>query len=74
MLTPEKNHSHHNPVRTAHTLSRNNMEFAGLVVYFFALAIIFVITIIVLLCQPLSNEKAAQDHQPGWMAGFSDPS
>jgi hypothetical protein len=58
------------PVNGANTLTRNNIEFAGVVVYFFALAIIFAITIIVMLCQTGSstNEKAVNDHQPKVMA------
>ena len=48
----------------AYTLSRNNLEFAGVVVYFFTLAVIFAITIIVMLCRTGSgtNERAA-NHQ-----------
>ena len=55
-----------NPVNGAKTLTRNNIEFAGVVVYFFALAIIFAITVIVMLTQSgnNTNEKAVNDHQP----------
>ena len=58
------------PVNGANTLTRNNIEFAGVVVYFFALAIIFAITIIVMLSQSGNNtdEKAIKDNQPKVMA------
>jgi hypothetical protein len=58
------------PVNGANTLTRNNIEFAGVVVYFFALAIIFAITIIVMLSQSgnNTNEKAIKDNQPKVMA------
>jgi hypothetical protein len=58
------------PVNGSNTLTRNNIEFAGVVVYFFALAIIFAITIIVMLTQSgnNTNEKAVNDHQPKMMA------
>ena len=46
------------------TLTRNNLEFAGVVVYFFTLAVLFAITIIVMLCRTGSgNEKAGNSHQ-----------
>ena len=40
-----------NRVNAAHSLTRNNIEFAGVVVYFFSLAVAFVMTIIVMMCQ-----------------------
>ncbi len=75
MLTPDKVPPAHNPINGAYTLSRNNLEFAGIVVYFFSLAVIFAITIIVMLCQTGTgaNERAANDHQPKVMASFADP-
>jgi hypothetical protein len=47
------------------TLTRNNIEVAGVVVYFFALAVLFAITIIVMLCRTGSgtNERAANPQQ-----------
>jgi branched-subunit amino acid ABC-type transport system permease component len=55
------------------TLTRNNLEFAGVVVYFFTLAVIFAITIIVMLCRTGSgtNERAASQ-QPEIVAALSD--
>jgi hypothetical protein len=54
------------------TLTRNNIEVAGVVVYFFALAVLFAITIIVMLCRTGSgtNERAA-NHQPQHVASLS---
>ncbi|KAA6458300.1 hypothetical protein DYQ86_20505 [Acidobacteria bacterium AB60] len=45
-------------------LSRNNLEFAGVVVYFFTMAVLFAITIIVMLCRTGSgnDERAALRH------------
>lgn len=55
------------------TLSRNNLEFAGVVVYFFTLAVLFAITIIVMLCRTGSgNEKAANPHPQSLAASLSD--
>lgn len=55
------------------TLTRNNLEFAGVVVYFFTLAVLFAITIIVMLCRTGSgiNEKAANP-QPQHAISLSD--
>jgi hypothetical protein len=49
MLMPDKTRSNHNPVNAVYTLSRNNLEFAFLVVYFFALAVLFAFTLVVML-------------------------
>lgn len=53
MLMPVKTRSHRNPVNGSYTytLSRNNMEFAGLVVYFFAMAVVFVFMLTMMLFQ-----------------------
>jgi hypothetical protein len=73
MHTPENLHPHNNPIRGRHTLTRNNLEFAGVVVYFFTLAVIFAMTIIVMMCQTGSqNEKSSNDHQPELMASSAD--
>jgi hypothetical protein len=65
MLMPDKTRANRNPVSATYTLSRNNLEFAGLVVYFFALTIIFAITLIVMLFQPRdAYARAANDHRP----------
>jgi hypothetical protein len=62
-----------NRVNAAHSLTRNNIEFAGVVVYFFSLAVLFAITIIVMMCQTGStNEKSAIDHQPLEMVSSAD--
>jgi hypothetical protein len=64
MHAPRKSHFDRR-ISAATTLSRNNLEFAGVVVYFFTLAVLFAITIIVMLCRTGSgtNERAA-NHQP----------
>ena len=51
MLMRDKTRSNHNPVVGVYTLSRNNLEFAALVVFFFGLAVIFAFTLIVMLFQ-----------------------
>ena len=51
MFTTFKNRNALARVNAAHTLTRNNLEFAGVVVYFFSLAVAFVMTIIVMMCQ-----------------------
>ncbi len=53
-----------NPVTGRFFLSRNNLEFAGVVVFFFSMAVIFAMTIIVMMCQPANemNEKSSVDH------------
>ena len=65
MHVPHKGHFDHNRISAAEKLSRNNLEFAGVVVYFFTLAVLFAITIIVMLCRTGSgtNERAA-NHRP----------
>ena len=51
MLMRDKTRSNHNPVIGVYTLSRNNLEFAALVVYFFAMAVVFVFTLALMLFQ-----------------------
>src|SRR5258708_40143442 len=51
MFTTFKNRAALVRVNAAHKLTRNNLEFAGVVVYFFSLAVAFVMTIIVMMCQ-----------------------
>jgi hypothetical protein len=74
MLMTEKTLPDHSPVNAAHTLTRNNLEFAAIVVYFFALAVVFAITLIVMLFQTGDemNARAAIDHQPEVMVSFAD--
>ena len=74
MHTPENLPPHTNPVHGRHSLTRNNIEFAGVVVYFFTLAVIFAITIIVMMCQTGNgqNEKSSNDHQPELIASSAD--
>jgi len=73
---PEKIRPAHTAINGPYTLSRNNLEFAGIVVYFFSLAVIFAITIIVMLCQTGSdrNERASNEHQARSVAALSDSS
>ena len=52
-------------------LSRNNLEFAGVVVYFFTLAVLFAITIIVMLCRTGSTNEKAGNPQPQYVASLS---
>jgi hypothetical protein len=63
-----------NAVNGPYTLSRNNLEFAGVVVYFFSLAVIFAMSIIVMMCQYGNSldEKSANDHQPLQMVSSAD--
>ena len=59
----------------ATTLSRNNLEFAGVVVYFFSLAVLFAMTIIVMLCQSEGfNDRAAPNRPPDVTASEADRS
>ncbi len=56
-------------VKRPHTLTRNNLEFAGLVTYFFALAVLFGITLVVMLFQNVAETKAKPaDHSLPFMA------
>lgn len=61
MHASDKVHEHSNWRSRACTLTRNNLEFAGVVVYFFTLAVLFAITIIVMLCRTGTgaSERAA---------------
>jgi len=65
-----KGHFDHSRISAAHKLSRNNLEFAGVVVYFFTLAVIFAITIIVMLCRTGSSndERAVNQQHPAVIA------
>jgi hypothetical protein len=73
MHMTENQHPHNNPVHGRHTLTRNNLEFAGVVVYFFTLAVIFAMTIIVMMCQTGNqNEKSSIDQQPDLVASSAD--
>ena len=63
MLMPDRTRSSSNLVSATYTLTRNNLEFAGLVVYFFALTIIFAITLIMMLFQPRDAYARANDHR-----------
>ena len=57
-------HFDHHRVSAASKLSRNNLEFAGVVVYFFTLAVIFAITIIVMMCRTgAGTDERAANHQ-----------
>jgi len=71
---PDKTRPYHNPVNGAYTLTRNNLELAAIVVYFFALSVIVTFTLIVMLFQTGdgTNARAANDHQPKVMIGISD--
>lgn len=51
LLMMEKSHTETKPVTRPHKLTRNNMELAGVIVFFFSLAVAFVMTIIVMMCQ-----------------------
>ncbi len=51
MFTTYKNRNTLVRVNAAHRLTRNNLELAGVVVLFFSLAVAFVMTIIVMMCQ-----------------------
>jgi len=51
MLMHHKTRSGYNPVIGAYTLTRHNLEVAAIVVYFFALAVFFAFTFIVMLIQ-----------------------
>jgi hypothetical protein len=70
MLMHDKTRPDHNRLNGTYTLTRNNLEFAAIVVYFFALAVLFAITLIVMLFQTGDgmNARAANDHQPEVMA------
>ena len=57
----------------ANTLSRNNLEFAGVVVYFFSLAVIFAMTIIVMLCQSEAfKDRSAHNNLPSVTTSAAD--
>ena len=55
MFTTFKNRAALVRVNAAHKLTRNNLEFAGVVVYFFSLAVAFVMTIIAISQSPSAN-------------------
>ena len=73
MHAHDKSHFDHKRISATYSLSRNNLEFAGVVVYFFTLAVLFAITIIVMLCRTGTgaNERA-QNHQPVTIAASAD--
>lgn len=75
MQAPNNAHEHISWRNRACTLTRNNLEFAGVVVYFFTLAVLFAITIIVMLCRTGSgvNERAGLSHQPQTVARVASP-
>ncbi len=54
------------PVKRTHTLTRNNLELAGVVVYFFAIAVFFAMTLIVMVFRTgdETHVRAAHDHRP----------
>jgi hypothetical protein len=70
---PDETNQDQNLVKRPHTLTRNNLEFAGLVTYFFALAVLFCITLAVMLFQNGAETKVRpwQDHQPALMASVA---
>ena len=74
MLMPDKTRPNHNPINGAHKLTQHNLEFAAIVVYFFALAVVFAFTLIVMLLQSGdgTNARATNDHQPEVMVSFAD--
>ena len=74
MLMTEKTLPDHSPVNAAHTLTQHNLEFAAIVVYFFALAVVFAFTLIVMLLQSGdgTNARATNDHQPEVTVSFAD--
>jgi hypothetical protein len=74
MLIFNKTRPNLDPVEGAYTLTRNNLEFAGIVVYFFSLLMVFSMTLVLMLFQPGDGmfAKAANDHQPPKLASFGD--
>ena len=74
MLMPDKTRLDHNRINGAHKLTQHNLEFAAVVVYFFALAVVFAFTLIVMLLQSGdgTNARATNDHQPEVMVSFAD--
>jgi hypothetical protein len=71
MLMRHKFRSNNNPANRTYTFTRNNLEFAGIVVYFFAVAVFFAMTLIVMLFQAgdETNVRAAHDHRPNGILG-----
>ena len=74
MLIPDRTRPSHHPVNGAYALTRNNLEFAGVVVYFFALTVVFAMMLVLMLFQTGDGvfAKAANDHQAPIMANFGD--
>jgi hypothetical protein len=66
MLMPDPTRPHYNQFKATHTLTRNNMELAAIVVYFFSLTVLFALSLILMLFQTAdgTNARAANDHHP----------
>jgi len=71
MLMRDKTRSNNNRVNRTYTLTRNNLELAGVVVYFFAIAVFFVMTLIVMLFRTgdETHVSAALDHRSNVILG-----
>ena len=66
MLMPEITRYDRCPVKGPYSLTRNNLELAAIVVYFFVLAVVVALSLIVMLFQPgdRKNARSANDHHP----------
>ena len=66
MLMPDPARPHYNQFKPTHRLTRNNMELAAIVVYFFSLTVLFALSVILMLFQNAdgTNARAANDYHP----------
>ena len=62
MLIPDECFSKHHPMHTTERLTRNHLEFAGVVIYLFVLAVAFTIVLTLML---FSNEGPARARNSG---------
>jgi hypothetical protein len=64
MLMPDTTRPDRYPVKGPYALTRNNLELAAIVVYFFALAVLIAFSLIVMIFQPgdRKNARSANEH------------